>query len=169
MTDYIRPSKDQSFMEIAVAVSMRSTCLRRRYGAVIVSKDGRIVSTGYNGAPRHRANCVDLKECLREKCKIKPGTHYELCRAVHAEANAIINGNPLDIVGGTLYLAGTDVATNSRTKQMRPCSMCQRLILNAQIAKVVMRDVDGNLVYPDPLTWEDDLPERIAKELGHSL
>ena len=163
MTDYIRPSKDQSFMEIAVAVSMRSTCLRRRYGAVIVSKDGRIVST------RHRANCVDLKECLREKCKIKPGTHYELCRAVHAEANAIINGNPLDIVGGTLYLAGTDVATNSRTKQMRPCSMCQRLILNAQIAKVVMRDVDGNLVYSDPLTWEDDLPERIAKELGHSL
>ena len=169
MTDYIRPSKDQSFMEIAVAVSMRSTCLRRRYGAVIVSKDGRIVSTGYNGAPRHRANCVDLKECLREKCKIKPGTHYELCRAVHAEANAIINGNPLDIVGGTLYLAGTDVATNSRTKQMRPCSMCQRLILNAQIAKVVMRDVDGNLVYSDPFTWEDDLPERIAKELGHSL
>ena len=169
MTDYIRPSKDQSFMEIAVAVSMRSTCLRRRYGAVIVSKDGRIVSTGYNGAPRHRANCVDLKECLREKCKIKPGTHYELCRAVHAEANAIINGNPLDIVGGTLYLAGTDVATNSRTKQMPPCSMCQRLILNAQIAKVVMRDVDGNLVYSDPLTWEDDLPERIAKEFGHSL
>ena len=159
MTDYIRPSKDQSFMEIAVAVSMRSTCLRRRYGAVIVS----------NGAPRHRANCVDLNECLREKCKIKPGTHYELCRAVHAEANAIINGNPLDIIGGTLYLAGTDVATNSRTKQMRPCSMCQRLILNAQIAKVVMRDVDGNLVYSDPLTWEDDLPERIAKELGHSL
>ena len=65
MTDYIRPSKDQSFMEIAVAVSMRSTCLRRRYGAVIVSKDGRIVSTGYNGAPRHRANCVDLKEIGR--------------------------------------------------------------------------------------------------------
>ncbi|NLK85688.1 MAG: hypothetical protein GX278_07100, partial [Aeromonadales bacterium] len=64
-------------------------------------------------------------------------------------------------------LAGTDVATNSRTKQMRPCSMCQRLILNAQIALVVMRDVDGNLVYSDPLTWEDDLPERIAKELGN--
>ena len=165
-TQYIRPSKDQSFMEIAVAVSMRSTCLRRRYGAVIVSKDGRIVSTGYNGAPRHRANCVDLKECLRETLKIKPGTHYELCRAVHAEANAILNGNPLDIVGGTLYLAGTDVATNSRTKQMRPCSMCQRLILNAQIAMVVMRDVDGNLVYSDPLTWDDDLHQKIALEFG---
>ena len=166
MGNFKRPSKDESFMEIAVAVSMRSTCLRRRYGAVIVSKDGRIVSTGYNGAPRHRANCVDLKECLREKCQIKPGTHYELCRAVHAEANAIINGDPLAIVGSTLYLAGTDVATNSATKQMRPCSMCQRLILNAQIALVVMRDVDGNLVYSDPLTWEDDLPEKILQTLN---
>ena len=87
-------------------------------------------------------------------------------RMMAAEANAIINGNPLDIVGGTLYLAGTDVATNSRTKQMRPCSMCQRLILNAQIAMVVMRDVDGNLVYSDPLTWDDDLPEKIALEFG---
>ena len=168
-TQYIRPSKDQSFMEIAVAVSMRSTCLRRRYGAVIVSKDGRIVSTGYNGAPRHRANCVDLKECLRETLKIKPGTHYELCRAVHAEANAILNGNPLDIVGSTLYLAGTDAATNSRTKQIRPCSMCQRLILNAQIKLVVMRDVDGNLVYSDPLTWDDDTPEKISEQSGGNL
>ena len=168
-TQYIRPSKDQSFMEIAVAVSMRSTCLRRRYGAVIVSKDGRIVSTGYNGATRHRANCVDLKECLRETLKIKPGTHYELCRAVHAEANAILNGNPLDIVGSTLYLAGTDAATNSRTKQIRPCSMCQRLILNAQIKLVVMRDVDGNLVYSDPLTWDDDTPEKISEQFGGNL
>ena len=168
-TQYIRPSKDQSFMEIAVAVSMRSTCLRRRYGAVIVSKDGRIVSTGYNGAPRHRANCVDLKECLRETLKIKPGTHYELCRAVHAEANAILNGNHLDIVGSTLYLAGTDAATNSRTKQIRPCSMCQRLILNAQIKLVVMRDVDGNLVYSDPLTWDDDTPEKISEQFGGNL
>ena len=168
-TQYIRPSKDQSFMEIAVAVSMRSTCLRRRYGAVIVSKDGRIVSTGYNGAPRHRANCVDLKECLRETLKTKPGTHYELCRAVHAEANAILNGNPLDIVGSTLYLAGTDAATNSRTKQIRPCSMCQRLILNAQIKLVVMRDVDGNLVYSDPLTWDDDTPEKISEQFGGNL
>lgn len=96
-TTYVRPSKDESFMEIAESVSMRSTCLRRRYGAVIVSKDGRIVSTGYNGAPRHRANCTDLKYCLRDELKIKPGTHYELCRSVHAEANAIINGDPLEM------------------------------------------------------------------------
>lgn len=166
--EYQRPSKDLSFMEIAASVSMRSTCLRRRYGAVIVSKDGRIVSTGYNGAPRHRANCVDLKECLREKCQIKPGTHYELCRAVHAEANAIINGNPLDIVGGTLYLAGTDAVTNSATRQMQPCSMCQRLILNAQIERVVLRDIDGTLIDANPLDWEDDLPEVIAQRIDIS-
>ncbi len=165
MSNYQRPSKDLSFMEIADAVSLRSTCLRRRYGAVIVSKDGRIVSTGYNGAPRHRANCVDLGRCLREELKIKPGTHYELCRSVHAEANAIINGNPLDMIGGTLYLSGTDAYSNKPTSHIEPCAMCQRLILNAQIATVVMRNLEGNLVYANPLDWEDDTPERILKAL----
>lgn len=160
-----RPSKDQSFMEIAQAVSMRSTCLRRRYGAVIVSRDGRIVSTGYNGAPRHRANCNDLGSCLREKLKIKPGTHYELCRAVHAEANAIINGNPLDIVGSTLYLAGSEALTNAPTKNMRPCAMCERMILNAQIARVVLRDENGNLIEVNPLEWEDDIMTRARETL----
>lgn len=155
---YIRPSKDESFMEIAEAVSMRSTCLRRRYGAVIVSVDGRIVSTGYNGAPRCRANCTDIGVCLREQLKIKPGTHYELCRAVHAEANAIINGNPLDIVGGTLYLCGTDAKTGKATGSNRPCAMCERLILNAQIARVVLKNPDGTLVSVDPQKWEDDVP-----------
>lgn len=155
-TNYVRPSKDESFMEIAESVSMRSTCLRRRYGAVIVSKDGRIVSTGYNGAPRHRANCSDLNSCLRDELKIKPGTHYELCRSVHAEANAIINGNPLDIIGGTLYLCGTDARTNTPSKSIEPCAMCQRLILNAQIARVVMRDANRHLVEVNPLDWDDD-------------
>lgn len=156
MTQYIRPSKDESFMEIAESVSMRSTCLRRRYGAVIVSKDGRIVSTGYNGAPRHRENCTDIGRCLRDELGVKPGTHYELCRAVHAEANAIINGNPLDVIGGTLYLCGTDVATNSPSPHISPCAMCERLILNAQIARVVMRTPDHKLVEVNPLDWDDD-------------
>ena len=162
---YIRPSKDESFIEIANQVSMRSTCLRRRYGAVIVSVDGRIVSTGYNGAPRHRANCSDLGVCLREELKIKPGTHYELCRSVHAEANAIINGNPLDIVGGTIYLAGTDVATNLPTPHLEPCAMCKRLILKAQIKRVVMRSKSGDLVSIDPTKWDDDLPSKVKEEL----
>lgn len=166
---YIRPTKDESFMEIAQAVSMRSTCLRRRYGAVIVSTDGRIVSTGYNGAPRCRANCTDLGVCLRQKLKIRPGTHYELCRSVHAEANAIINGNPLDIVGGTLYLAGTDATTGKASAQNRPCAMCERLILNAQIARVVLRDQEGNLVSLDPHSWPDDTSDNIAPEILQEL
>ncbi len=165
---YKRPTKDESFIEIAQAVSMRSTCLRRRYGAVIVSTDGRIVSTGYNGAPRHRANCNQIGICLREQLKLKPGTHYELCRSVHAEANAIINGNPLDMIGGTIYLAGTDAVTNAPTAHMRPCAMCQRMILNAQIARVVMRTSDGSLITEDPTSWDDDQPDtklaEIAKE-----
>ncbi len=167
--NYIRPTKDESFMEIAQAVSMRSTCLRRRYGAVIVSKDGRIVSTGYNGAPRCRQNCTDLRVCLRDKLKIRPGTHYELCRSVHAEANAIINGNPLDIVGGTLYLAGTDAKTGEASIQNRPCAMCERLILNAQLARVVLRDQDGKLQSLDPHNWPDDTPDNISPELVKEL
>ena len=170
MTDkYIRPTKDESFMEIAEAVSMRSTCLRRRYGAVIVSVDGRIVSTGYNGSPRTRANCTDLGVCLRQALKLKPGTQYELCRAVHAEANAIINGDPLDIVGGTLYLCGTDAATNQPTAQNRPCPMCERMILNAQISRVVLRGEGGALVSIDPRQWEDDTPGRIKARILKQL
>ena len=167
-TTYTRPSKDESFMEIAETVSMRSTCLRRRYGAIIVSKDGRIVSTGYNGAPRHRDNCSDLGICLRDELNVKPGTHYEICRAVHAEANAIINGNPLDIMGGTLYLCGTDAATNTPTKNISPCAMCERLILNAQIERVVMRSEDGTLVEVNPLDWDDDsrLIEEHRRNMG---
>ncbi len=167
-TSFVRPSKDESFMEIAESVSMRSTCLRRRYGAVIVSKDGRIVSTGYNGAPRHRDNCSDLGICLRDELKVKPGTHYEICRAVHAEANAIINGNPLDIIGGTLYLCGTDAATNEPTKNISPCAMCERLILNAQIERVVMRDANKKLVEINPLDWDDDsrLIEEHRRNMG---
>ncbi|MCR5085733.1 MAG: dCMP deaminase family protein [Succinivibrionaceae bacterium] len=164
MADFDRPTKEKSFIEIAQAVSMRSTCLRRRYGAVIVSRDGRIVSTGYNGAPRHRKNCCDIGSCLRVAQGIAPGTHYELCRAVHAEANAIINGNPLDIVGGTLYLAGTDADTNLPTPHISPCAMCKRLILNAQIERVVMRNQDGELISINPIDWDDDTPGTPGQE-----
>ena len=152
-------SKDLFFIQIADAVSVRATCLRRRYGAVIVSEDGRIVSTGYNGAPRTRKHCTDLGICLREAKHIPSGKQYELCRSVHAEANAIINGNPLDIKNGTLYLAGTDVATNKPTASIYPCAMCQRMILNAKIHRVVLRREDGNLLIINPLDFPDDAPE----------
>lgn len=152
----IRPTKEENFLDIAREISKRSTCLRRRYGAVIVSKDGRIVSTGYNGAPRTRKNCCDLGVCSRVKLNIKPGSNYELCRAVHAEANAILNGNAADIIGSTLYLAGIDSETNKPTKYIYPCSMCQRLILNAQIEKIVMEDPDGMIITISTKDLEDD-------------
>lgn len=157
--EYIRPSVDASFLDIAKSVAERSTCLRRRYGAVIVSKDGRIVSTGYNGAPRRRKNCCDIGSCKRAKLKIEPGTHYELCRAVHAEANAIINGNPLDMIGGTLYLSGVDSDTNLPTKHMFPCAMCQRMIINAQIKKIVMETQDGAIFSMSAGSLPDDAEE----------
>ena len=157
--EYIRPSVDESFLDIAKSVAERSTCLRRRYGAVIVSRDGRIVSTGYNGAPRRRKNCCDLGSCKRAKLKIEPGTHYELCRAVHAEANAIINGNPLDMIGGTLYLSGVDSDTNLPTKHMFPCAMCQRMIINAQIREIVMESQDGTILSMSAGSLPDDAEE----------
>ena len=100
-----RPSKEEYYFNIALAVAMRSTCLRRKYGAVIV-KDDHIISTGYNGSARGEQNCTDVGLCLREEQNIPHGERYELCQAVHAEANAILNADPADMIGATLYLAG---------------------------------------------------------------
>ena len=90
---FARPTWDEYFIEIAKVVSSRSTCIRRRYGAVIV-KDHVIVSTGYNGAPRGSINCIDTNRCKRQELNIPSGERYELCEAVHAEQNAIVNGAP---------------------------------------------------------------------------
>lgn len=129
-----RPEKDTYFLGIAEAIAARSTCLRRQYGAVIV-KDGVIVSTGYNGSPRHADNCCDVGYCWRAAHNIPHGERYEMCQAVHAEANAIINGNRADMVGSTLYLVG--IEDGKRVPDAKPCMLCEKLIINAQIEKVV--------------------------------
>lgn len=129
-----RPTKSEYFLNIAEAVAKRSTCLRRQYGAVIV-KDDVIVSTGYNGSPRGAANCCDSGGCWRDANNVPHGERYELCMAVHAEANAIINGDREDMRGATLYLAGLE--NGKRLANPKPCLMCERLITNAQIASVV--------------------------------
>lgn len=131
----MRPEKDSYFLGIAEAVSKRSTCLRRQYGAVIVKNDV-IVSTGYNGSPRHAANCCDVGVCWREANHIPHGERYEMCQAVHAEANAMINGNRADMVGATLYLAGFE--NGKRLEKPEPCLLCRKLITNAQIERVVV-------------------------------
>ena len=135
-----RRSKENYYLDIADAALQRSTCLRRKYGAIVVKED-EIVSTGYNGAPRGRVNCSDLGRCTREAMNIPSGERYELCRSVHAEAN-IISAARRDMLGGTLYLVGRTAADNALVADATPCAMCRRLILNAGIQRVVAR-VDG--------------------------
>jgi len=125
---------DNYFLEIARVVSKRSTCLRRQYGAVIV-KDKRIISTGYNGSPVGEENCCDKGYCEREEKNIPAGERYELCHAVHAEQNAIINANPIDMYGATIYIVGTNVKDGSEASG-KPCLLCSRMIKNAKIAYV---------------------------------
>ncbi|MBR6695390.1 MAG: cytidine deaminase [Oscillospiraceae bacterium] len=133
-----RIDKINYYLDIAETVLERGTCLRRNFGAIIVNND-EIVSTGYVGAPRGRANCVDLGYCTREKLNIPKGQRYELCRSVHAEQNAIISASRSDMIGATIYLACHDAKTNELYGDVEPCSMCKRAIINAGIEKVIVR------------------------------
>lgn len=134
-----RRDKTNYYLDLAETVSQRCTCLRRHYGAVIV-KDDEVISTGYVGAPRGRENCSDLGYCLRQKMGIPRGERYELCRSVHAEANAIISASRRDMLGSTLYLVGKEVDSGEYIKNSICCSMCKRMVINAGIAHVVVRD-----------------------------
>ncbi len=137
-----RTSKENYYLDIAETVSERSTCLRRHYGAIIVRED-EIISTGYNGAPRGRKNCADTGFCKRDELCIPSGERYELCRAVHAEQNAIISAARRDCIGATMYLAGRSARTGEILSDTTPCSMCRRFIINAGIKRVVCRTGDG--------------------------
>ncbi len=133
-----RTDKINYYLDIAETVAERGTCLRRNFGAIIVCND-EIVSTGYNGAPRGRANCMDLGVCIREKLGIPRGERYEICRSVHAEANAIISASRKEMLGATLYLAGKDAKTGEYVENPSSCSMCKRQIINAGITQVIIR------------------------------
>lgn len=133
-----RISKENYYLDIAQTVLERATCLRRIYGAIIVKND-EIISTGYNGAPRGRRNCVDMGYCTREAMRVPRGERYELCRSVHAEANAIISASRRDMIGATIYLVGRDAGTGELLPDAMSCSMCKRQIINAGIDKIVIR------------------------------
>ena len=134
-----RIDKINYYLDIAETTLERSTCLRRKWGAVIV-RDDEIISTGYNGAPRGRKNCSDLGTCIREELKIPRGERYELCRSVHAEQNAIISASRKDMMGATLYEVGVDAKTREYIENAMPCAMCKRFIINSGITKMVFRD-----------------------------
>ena len=140
----MRPDKHGYYLSIAEAVLARSTCLRRKYGAVIV-KDDEIISTGYNGSPRGLPNCCDVGICKRENLQIPHGERFELCSSVHAEMNAIISASRKDMLGATLYLAGK-VSDGSLIYYAEPCLMCRLLIVNAGIEQVISRAPEGSLM-----------------------
>lgn len=133
-----RTDKTNYYLDIAETVLERGTCLRRNFGAIIVNHD-EIVSSGYVGAPRGRKNCIDMGVCIREKLGIPRGERYELCRSVHAEANAIISAPRNEMIGATLYLVGREMKTGNYVANTAPCSMCKRLIINAGILRVIAR------------------------------
>ena len=155
-----RTSKENYYLDIADAVLERSTCMRRKYGAIIVRND-EIISTGYNGAPRGRKNCSDLGYCAREAMQIPSGERYELCRSVHAEANAIISASRRDMIGATLYLVGREVRTGELLHDTTSCAMCRRQIINSGIAKVVARTGEDDFTITNVDEWilkDDSVP-----------
>lgn len=143
-----RRDKANYYLDIAQAVLERGTCLRRNYGAIIVKND-EIVSTGYVGAPRGRANCSDLGFCTREHLGIPRGERYELCRSVHAEANAIISASRSQMIGATLYLVGIDARSGEIVPDASACAMCKRMIINAGISTVIIRRTPDEYVTVD--------------------
>jgi len=147
-----RPSKSEYYIGIARAVSERSTCLRRKFGAVIV-KNEQIISTGYNGAPRKTLNCIDLGYCARKQLRIPAGQNYELCRAVHAEMNAVIHASRLEMTGADLYLTGFDIETGKPIPEPEPCMLCRRVIINAGIARVILPRESEGFNYIDVDEW----------------
>lgn len=153
-----RPPWDDYFIEISKVVASRSTCLRRRYGAVIV-KDKVIVSTGYNGAPRGSINCVDVDRCKRRELNIPSGERYELCEAVHAEQNAIINGSPERMKDASIYIAGSE--EDGSFAEGKPCLLCARMIRNAQIKEVIYLSKNGTIVKVEDLQVLDTTPAKM--------
>lgn len=138
-----RTTKQEMYFELAKANAKRATCLRRKFGAVIV-KDDVAISMGYCGAPRGRKNCIDIGKCLREEQNVPSGQRYELCRSVHAEQNAVINAatTGVNVSGGDLYLYGIEAKTGE-IAGIPPCTMCKRVLINAKIKNVYVLTKEG--------------------------
>lgn len=147
-----RRDKINYYLDLAEVVAQRGTCLRRKYGAVLVKND-EVISTGYVGAPRGRKNCCDIGECIRTKLNIPRGERYELCRSVHAEANAIISASRDKMIGSTLYLTGVEADTGEYVKNAICCSMCKRMVINAGIKDVYIRDSKDDYRVIDVSQW----------------
>ncbi len=160
-----RRDKHNYYLDIAETVLERGTCLRRNYGAIIVNND-EIISTGYTGSPRRRKNCIDIGSCRRVMLNIPRGQRYELCRSVHAEANAIISAARSDMLGSVMYIVGKEADSGEYIKNASSCAMCKRLVINAGIDKVVYRSDKYKYSVTDVQTWIDN-DESLSDELGY--
>ncbi|MFL0267192.1 deoxycytidylate deaminase [Candidatus Clostridium radicumherbarum] len=160
-----RRDKNNYYLDIAETVLERGTCLRRNYGSIIVKND-EIISSGYTGAPRGRKNCHDIGICRREQLNVPRGTQYELCRSVHSEANAIISASRRDMIGATIYIVGKETRTLELVRDANSCTMCKRLIINAGIEKVIIRDTKDKyrIIYVQDWIKDDD---SLSNEFGY--
>lgn len=150
-----RVSKIDTYLNCAEVFAYRSTCLKRKYGAVIV-KDDVVISTGYNGSPRGMDNCCDIGDCPRIRQGMHQGEGYGICRAIHAEMNALLNCSRQQTIGADLYLSGINPGDNS-IHRAKPCPICARAIIQAGIRNVYLRIGDGENAYQvipaDQLEW----------------
>lgn len=164
-TKTMRPTKVDYYLDIAKQVCKRSTCLRRRFGAVIVTKGDKIIATGYNGAIRKAKDCLEIGVCMRQALKIPPGQRYELCKSFHAEQNAILAADPIERRGATIYLHGETV--DGSPSYCEPCMMCKRTIVQGEIAKVIGRQPDGSIREWDVHEFiiEENLGKNFPKEI----
>lgn len=160
-----RRDKVNYYLDIAQTVAERGTCLRRNYGAIIVKND-EIISTGYVGAPRGRKNCSDLGFCIRQEMNIPRGERYEMCRSVHAEANAIISASRNELIDSTLYLVGLEASTGELVANSCCCAMCKRMVINAGIKNVVIRDTRDEYRIVDVNDWVLD-DESLSGKFGY--
>ena len=158
-----RIDKENYYLDIAQTVLERSTCACEKVGALIVRND-EIIATGYNGAPRGRSNCIDLGYCIRQRQNIPPNERYELCRSVHAEANAIISAARSECIGGTMYLVGKEAATGEIIDHRVPCPLCRRMMINAGLSELVVRCPDGKYEIHNIQDWVFDDDSLLTQE-----
>ena len=154
-----RISKDEYYLGIAKEVARRGTCFRVKIGAIIV-RDDQIVSTGYVGAPRNTKDCFERGFCLRDKMDIPHGQRYELCRSVHAEANAIINAARagVSLLSGTIYIWASN--RDGSLRNAFPCFICKKMIINAGLEKVICSTANGKTVTFDVPIWQGEWTAR---------
>ena len=160
-----RRDKENYYLDIAQTVAERSTCIRRCFGAIIVKND-EIISTGYNGAPRGRQNCRDMAGCIREQMNVSRGERYELCRSVHAEANAIISAPRSAMIHSTLYLVCINPEDGEIIHGTCSCAMCKRLIINAGISRVIIRESKNEFTAVYVQDWIDS-DESLSGTFGY--